>query len=68
MKGAGGAVGLTENPTAFRRWMLSGPEMARLLKEFEEEYLGEDDQEGLTNLQHHKQGHSTQKKIPATRC
>ena len=63
VKGAGGAVGLTENPTAFRRWMLSGPEMARLLKEFEEEYLGEDDKEDLTNLQHHEQGHSTQKKF-----
>ena len=56
VKGAGGAVGLTENPTAFRRWMLSGPEMARLLKEFEEEYLAEDDKKDLTNLQHHEQG------------
>ena len=37
VKGSGGAVGLTENPVAFRRWMLSGPEMARLLKQFEEE-------------------------------
>ena len=36
VKGSGGAVGLTENPVAFRRWMLSGPEMARLLKQFEE--------------------------------
>ena len=63
VKGAGGAVGLTENPTAFRRWMLSGPEMARLLKEFEEEYLADDDKEDLTNLQHHEQGHSTQKKF-----
>ena len=25
VKGSGGAVGLTENPVAFRRWMLSGP-------------------------------------------
>ena len=24
----GGAVGLTENPAALRRWMVSGPEMA----------------------------------------
>ena len=62
-KGAGRAVGLTENPTAFRRWMLSGPEMARLLKEFQEEYHAEDDKEDLTNLQHHEQGHSTQKKF-----
>jgi len=39
VKSTGGAVGLTENTDAFRRWMLSGPEKARLLKEFEEEYL-----------------------------
>ena len=29
VKGDGGAVGLTENSNALRRWMLSGPEMAR---------------------------------------
>ncbi|XP_061894509.1 uncharacterized protein LOC133644183 [Entelurus aequoreus] len=57
VKGSGGAVGLTENPTAFRRWMLTGPEMARLIKEFEEEYL-QDDKE---SFQHHEQGLGTQK-------
>ena len=31
VKGDGGAVGLTENPAALRRWMVSGPEMARLI-------------------------------------
>lgn len=36
VKGSGGAVGLTENPTAFQRWMVSGPEFARLLREFED--------------------------------
>lgn len=35
VKGESGAVGLTENPNALRRWMLSGPEMARLVNEFE---------------------------------
>ena len=35
VKGDGGAVGLTENPCALRRWMISGPEMARLVSEFE---------------------------------
>ena len=35
VKGEGGAVGLTENPNALCRWMLSGPEMARLINEFE---------------------------------
>ena len=32
VKEQGGAVGLTKNKIAFRRWMLSGPELARLLK------------------------------------
>jgi hypothetical protein len=35
VKGDGGAVGLTENAKALRRWMISGPEMARLVNEFE---------------------------------
>ena len=35
VKGDGGAVGLTENPEALRRWMVSGPEMARLIGKFE---------------------------------
>ncbi len=39
VKCSGGAVGLTENPSAFRRWMTAGPEQARLLKEFEEQFV-----------------------------
>lgn len=35
VKGEGGAVGLTENPSALRRWMLSGPEVAPLVNEFD---------------------------------
>ena len=35
VKGDGRAVGLTENPAALRRWMISGPEVARLIAEFE---------------------------------
>ena len=35
MKDGGGAVGLTENPAALRRWMVTGPEMARVIEEFE---------------------------------
>ena len=30
MKGDGGAVGLTENPAALKRWMLAGPDIARV--------------------------------------
>lgn len=61
VKGSGGAVGLTENPNAFRRWILSGPEIARLLKEFEEEYFPEDDTNDPRNFHHHEQSLSTQK-------
>ena len=61
VKGSGGAVGLTENPDAFRRWMLTGPEKARLLKEFEEEYLPDEDKDNPKNFQHHEQGLSAQK-------
>ena len=35
IKGDGGAVGLTDNPTALKRWMAVGPEIARMVSEFE---------------------------------
>ena len=38
VKGEGGAVGLTENPAALRRWMIAGPEVARIIQEFEETF------------------------------
>eukprot|EP00057_Strongylocentrotus_purpuratus_P010110 XP_011664584.1 PREDICTED: uncharacterized protein LOC105438459 [Strongylocentrotus purpuratus] len=58
VKGKGGAVGLTENPVAFQRWMLAGPEQARLLTEFESEYLPEEDPE--ENFRHHEETQSNQ--------
>ncbi|KAG1680072.1 Tyrosine kinase receptor Cad96Ca [Nymphon striatum] len=33
IKGDGGAVGLTDNPAALRRWMIAGPEVARVIEE-----------------------------------
>ena len=35
VKGEGGAVGLTENPASLRRRMVAGPELARMVEEFE---------------------------------
>ncbi|KAG1697675.1 hypothetical protein GQR58_005903 [Nymphon striatum] len=35
IKGDGGAVGLTDNPAALRRWMIAGPEVARVIEEFQ---------------------------------
>jgi len=61
VKGVGGAIGLTQNPSACRRWMLSGPEMARLLKQYEEECIHGDNTEMSSNLHHREQGLSTQK-------
>ena len=58
VKGAGGAVGLTENPAALKRWMVADPEQARILSELEEIYC-------MPILNHvhvlnHEQGHASQ--------
>ena len=34
MKSDGGAVGLTQNPEALRRWMVAGPELVRMTTEY----------------------------------
>ena len=48
VKGDGGAVGLTENPAALRRWIVAGPELSRMIEEFEVIYTVE-------NSKHHEQ-------------
>jgi len=57
IKASGGAIGLTENPTAFRRWMVAGPEQARLLSEFETQFMDEDNNSWSKQ---HEQSLSTQ--------
>jgi len=56
VKGSGDAIGLTENPAALKRWMIAGPEQARILDEFEE--MNNLSQE--PSFQSHEQGHATQ--------
>ena len=57
VKSSGGAVGLTENPSAFRKWMTAGPEQARIMKEFEREFIPE-----VVNRQkHHDEGFCSQR-------
>ncbi len=58
VKGYRGAVGLTQNPTALQRWMVSGPEMARLIEEFQTS-IEKDELE--SDRRHHEQTGSTQK-------
>ena len=43
IKGEGGAVGLTEDPAALRRWMLAGPEVSRIIAEYEDALCDEDE-------------------------
>jgi hypothetical protein len=52
IKGDGGAVGLTESPGALRRWIIAGPEIARMIKEFENSVQSS---RAKDNLLHHEQ-------------
>lgn len=51
IKESGGAVGLMTNPGALRRWMVAGPEVGRMVNEFEA--LQSCDQ--ITDHRHHEQ-------------
>ena len=39
VKGDGGAIGLTENEATLRRWMVAGPETARMLQKYDEKHF-----------------------------
>ena len=56
--GDGGAIGLTQNPELLQRWMIAGPEVARIICEFES-YLKQHHNlfEGTC---HHEQSKATQ--------
>ena len=56
VKGEGGAVGQTENPGALKRWMISGPEIARIVSEFEKTTSSR----SADSLKHHEQSYSHQ--------
>ena len=47
-------MGLTENPSALRRWVVAGPEIARLVQEFEESNISKDD-DTEEDTRHHEQ-------------
>ena len=57
IKSDGGAVGLTESPQALERWMVAGPEIARVLLEFEASFSTPSDS---TTGKHHEQNRRTQ--------
>ena len=57
VKRDGGAVGLTENPGALRRWMLADPDITRIIAEFEDQLTTED----VDETRHHEQQGAVQK-------
>lgn len=52
-----GAVGLTETSSALRRWMIGGPEIARMVGEYEEQL----NSKKQPSAKHHEQIRSVQK-------
>ena len=58
MKDDGGAIGLTESPAALQRWMVSGPEMAYLVNEFE---ASVNHTQTSVDIRHHKEQPGVQK-------
>ena len=64
VKGDGGAVGLTENTSQLLRWMISGPEMARVIGQFEaaQEQIKNVNSKRL-EVRHHEQFKAVQEKF-----
>ncbi|KAE8744188.1 hypothetical protein FOCC_FOCC009196 [Frankliniella occidentalis] len=60
VKGKGGISGLTHDPSALRGWTVGGPEITRILNEFENE---EDDDDTGDFGSHHEQKESYQMRL-----
>lgn len=58
VKGDGGAIGLTENPGALRRWMVAGPQLSAVIAEYEDKADSHGDNK---EKKHHEQSDSAQK-------
>lgn len=50
LKGTSGNIGLTENPSAFRRRLIGAPELVRIVEEFEESLK---DDQTCDKIHHH---------------
>lgn len=57
IKGDGGAICLTENPSALKRWMVAGPEVRRLVLEYEKS----SDVKEAQHSEHHEQTQKAEK-------
>lgn len=59
IKGDGGAVGLTSSDISLSRWTVAGPEIVRILKEFE----GNNHFSSSGDVQHHEQSPAFQRRF-----
>ena len=55
MKGVGGIIGITEDPSSLAQWILIGPTLVRLVDDFQENYHDTDE-----HCPHHEEGKSSQ--------
>jgi len=58
VKADGGAIGLTEDPSALRRWMIAGPEISHLVAQYE---AASEVKEGTEHTSHHEQTERAQR-------
>ena len=58
VKGDGGAIGITEHPSALLRWMTAGPEICQLTKEYEDTNT-----KAKSSSKHHEDMPSNQKQL-----
>ena len=55
IKGDGGAVGITEDPSALRRWMVAGPAVSHLVEQYEDGSRLRDVSEQNMKLKHYEE-------------
>lgn len=58
VKGAGGMIGLTERPSMLERWIVTGPEISRMVEQFTD--VNDDDGDDFVELPHHEEGRASQ--------
>ena len=59
MKDEGGIIGLTHEADALLRWAVAGPELVRVISEFEASIVGK--KECISQKNHHEQTNATQR-------
>lgn len=60
IKGDGGVIGITEDPSALRRWMVAGPEISHLVSEYEKASRAK---ETPTATRHHESAPDAQRQF-----